>query len=132
MHVRDPGHVPLRDVTVEFVSPGDKSIAWSKQVTHVGHGRDVPRPDRPVRTLGAVGGLFQALPNGGFELPLGLWSEHCGCGGVLWMGLRVGVRVMFECGQLYRENYGCGGGGGVLLSLSLECGQLWVDGWVGG
>ena len=91
------------------------------------------RPDRPVLALGAAEiRRLHARRNGGLELRLRLGSEHCGCGGVLWMGLRVGVRVMFECGQLYRENYGCGGGGGVLLSLSLECGQLWVDGWVGG
>ena len=45
-----------------------------EQLAHLGHGRDIPGPDRPVRTLGAVGGQLQALSNGGFELRLRLWS----------------------------------------------------------
>ena len=52
-----------------------------------------------MRTLGAVGGRFQALSNGGFELRLRIWSPPCG--GVLYavymVGVRVRVRIISMC-----------------------------------
>ena len=76
IHVGHAGHVPLRDVTGELIRCGDYFII--KQVSHIGRSRNIPGPDRPVRTLGAIGRQFQAQSNGGLELRLRLWSPPCG------------------------------------------------------
>ena len=77
LHVGHLGHVPLGDVTVEFMHAGDHIVI--EQALHIGQTRDIPGPDRPVRTLGAVDiPTFQALFNGGLELLLRLWSPLCG------------------------------------------------------
>ena len=77
-HAGHLGHVPVKKITVKFVRSGGRSADLiEKQHTHIGHSRDIPGPNRPVRTLGAVGGQFQALSNGGLELHLILRSPPC-------------------------------------------------------
>ena len=99
IHVRHPGHVPLGDVTVEFIRSGNYVVI--EQLAHIGHSRDIPGPDRPVRTLGTVARQWQTLHNVGLELQTGLWSPPCdaiiplgehGCSRVRIM-LRAGVRM---------------------------------------
>ena len=87
IHVRHPGHVPLGDVTVEFIRSGNYVVI--EQLAHIGHSRDIPGSDRSVRTLGAVGGQLQAFFNGGLELPLILWSPTCG--GSIIIAARLGL-----------------------------------------
>ena len=49
-----------------------------EQLAHIGHIREIPGPDWPVRTLKTVVGQLQATTYGGLKLRLGLWSQPCG------------------------------------------------------
>ena len=90
-HVGRPGHVPLRDVTIEFAIDivcfrSSAEVSFGERRTQVGHIKDIPGLYRSMRTLRAVVGQFHTLSNPGQKLCLRLWSPSCS--GVLYWGLQ--------------------------------------------
>ena len=84
IHDSHPGHVPLRDVTVEFICSGNYVVV--EQLPHFSHSRHIPGFDWLVRTLRVVSGVLKALFKGGLELVPRLWRPRCCWGKIMKFG----------------------------------------------